>query len=336
MLARTVLLRLWLAMIVAGGVLGSGPGSGPLPARAADTAALDGRLGGTLASFSAAYGPPIEINYAIGAIFDVAGYGLVAAQFGWEVVPEDPALPALMITLRAPRPEGVLATRPDPADWSEEDGRQQAERFLPADVTFGAAEPSGETGFVLPCRSEALGRVFGDAVEHRCQASFVTPTPETVSFVTLTLTRGAEDAEGSADDTCAGVAAWARAAGDRMATAAALLAEIEAIDPEDAAAAAEDLERIAGDFQALADDQRAAGVPEAATKAHYYLIGAFSAYGEAAVAARDGLLSGNDAQIDAAVETIVGANRGIARATNAIAEAATDCGLAPGTPIPED
>lgn len=309
------------------------------PVAAGDETALAGRLGGTLASFENLYGAPRAGTPEDGADFAVAGFGSVFVQF--KLAPDPtrpnrvvshaaPNSPALVITLRSPRPATLPSTTPDPADWSLAEARAKAARFLPTDAELGQALANGGTASV-PCRSAALARAFGDAAAGGCRVGFVLSTSGTVSFVTLALAPVADASGTGPTNPCAGAVAWSQEAGARMAAARGLLDQVAAVSDR-APDAPATLRRLGEAFGRLADEQRATTVPPAMAAANDRLVAAFAGYAAAVVAAADGVAAGNAARVDAAVRAIADADGAVAQATAAIRRALAGCGLAPGTP----
>ena len=155
---------------------------------------LDGRLGGTRESFAAEYGDPVVETVESGSRYDVAGFGLVLVHYRVledELRPEDIAA---VITLRAPRAEETPATAPHDRDWSIAQARGVVARFLPSDSHVDESTTDGEDTsqrLTATCRSEMLAEVYpSDPKPGTCQVGFLTPTPTTVSYVTLGLSAG--------------------------------------------------------------------------------------------------------------------------------------------------
>jgi hypothetical protein len=332
---RFCLVGIFLVVVTAG--VGSAAASGAATPTA--EAVLAGRLGGTLASFEARYGMPRAGTPEDGADFAVAGYGSVFVQFKFapdptrpnRVLPKaTPDSPAMVITLRAPRPETAPSTAPDPADWSLVEARTRAARFLPRDAELGD-EVAGDGAASLPCRSEALARVFGAAAAGGCRVGFVLPTPQTVSYVTLALAPGGDAVDTGPTNPCAGAVAWSQDAGARMAAAQDVLDRVAAVADDDPDAPAT-LRRLGEEFAQLAAEQRAAAVPPALAAANDRLVAAFAGYASAVAAAAEGVAAGDAARVDAAVQAIADANAAVGQATAAIRRALAGCGLTPGTP----
>lgn len=284
--------------------------AGPLPrtavASAAD-AATAGRLGGTRASFAAAFGPPVVENTVNGAIYDVPGFGLVLAQFQQQekgkVAPDERAT---VVTLRSPRPEGTPATTPDNHDWTIDQAFQVAARFLPTDVILegpATATPApvdaARQGIERSCASDALAAAFpNEPGQGACQIAFLMPTPVTVSYVTLVL--GDDDDPAAGANSCDDVQTWGEATGGRMESALATLADVATIDEHDPNAVAQ-LRDLATRFTALSTAQSAAAVPRAARQANAQLVAAFDGFAGAIAAAATGLETGDQDTLAKAV-----------------------------------
>lgn len=289
---------------------------------------LAGRLGGTRRSFDERYGPAHRsgIDWA----YDVPGYGLVQVQFGGD----GPDGPALVVTLRSPRPADLPALTPHPADWPTVDASQRALAFVPLDAQLGPLVPINDSVQSQTCRSKALLQAFGAAGSHSqlCQLTYLTPTADTVSFVTISLAGQAQAGPlATPVDPCAGIVEWAQATASRLEEAKRLLDEVATL-PNDTAATR--LREIAGRFVALADEQRASPVPGQAVTANYHLIAGFTAYGDGLEAAATALTTGNDTAMKEAEALLARAAEAVAQATTAMAEAFTACRLDVATPIP--
>src|SRR5262245_57750767 len=182
-----------VALVIAVGI-SLAPPVRPITAAAPNDEITDARLGGTRASFAAAFGPPVVENEVNGSRYDVPGFGLVLAQFRQKrkgkLAPDERAT---VVTLRSPRPEETPATTPDRRDWTIDQAFQVVVRFLPTDVALeGPATPeatdAARQGVARSCHSDALAAVFpGEPGNGACQIAFLMPTPVTVSYVTLIL-----------------------------------------------------------------------------------------------------------------------------------------------------
>lgn len=93
-----------------------------------DAGSLDGRLGGTLASFENIYGGPVDGDPFLE--YDIPGCGTVfVSDFEGSTVIE--------ISIFAPRgDENKEYTEPDDADWTIQEAMRIAEGFLPEDADF--------------------------------------------------------------------------------------------------------------------------------------------------------------------------------------------------------
>lgn len=293
---------------------------------------LEGRLGGSFASFVNAYGEPEGLNPSIGEIFDVEGYGLVAAQFSRLAGPSDDEAPALLITLRSERGETVPATTPDAADWSIEDAWARATAFAPADAALTEFAEESDGSLTATCTSAALSESFGQLASGGCSVRAVQSEPGKVSFITLSLvTSLVAEALATPVSDCDGAAEWAQASGERMANAQELLGQLVEVDPA-TPGAGDDLASLEAAFLKLASDQRAATAPAVAATANFYLIGAFSGYASAVANAAEGIAISDQSAIDGAAKQIETANSKIERAGIEIEKLAADCGLVVASP----
>jgi len=305
-----------------------------LPVHAAATpgaitskAAVAGRLGGDRASFADTLGAPRSEDSVNGSRYDVDDYGLVLVSFGQTSDTRMPDDVAAVIVLRAPRPESVPATTPDPADWSVAEALHAAESFLPLDTELGDPTETPEPNrLALPCTSEALAELAPPARSianpGECTVTFLTPDAETVSFVTLAL--GDATADGAAPDPCDGMSAWATVTAARLTEANAALDVVGTLAEDDPAAAAT-LETITAAFATLTMDQAATPVPPAAIAANTELVAAFTAYETAIDLAATGLDSGDQAVLEDAATAIEAARASYADADARILAAIEGC-----------
>jgi hypothetical protein len=291
--------------------------------------ALDGRLGGTRDSFERRYGQSRASGLDRG--FDVDGYGLVQVQFGGN----DERGPAIVITLRSPRGDGVAATQADSGDWTLSLATRRVKRFLPADVALGKPQANNAQSASLACDSGAIAAAFGQlgGRDGDCRVSFVTPTEKTVSFATLTLTgdTGTTASSASPAEPCAGMVDWSRATGDRLSKANDVLegiASLAASSPD----AASKLTGASAAFQALTEAQRSEPAPAAAATANYYLISGFNGYGDALVAAATAVATNDRDGAAAAAAALAEAGDNIAKGLDGLEAAVADCGLSVATP----
>src|SRR5262249_41634654 len=152
-------------------------------------AATAARLGGTRASFAAAFGPPVVANEVNGSRYDVPGFGLVLVQFRQKTKGKlAPDERATVVTLRSPRPDETPATTPDDHDWTIDQAFRVVRRFLPTDVVLGApatpeAIAAARSGIERSCHSDALAAVFPrEPGNGSCQIALLMPTAVTVSY----------------------------------------------------------------------------------------------------------------------------------------------------------
>ncbi len=154
----------------------------------ADREALAGRLGGSRTGFDEAYGEPTAFIGADQVAYDVEDAGRLTVTF------EDDR--AVRLVVAPDRPAEKPSSEPDPADWTLEEAQEIAARFAPADAEL--AEPTGdgtEEDLATGATSAALVDDVGTPTASGCprpgagsfDVAFATPTPETVSVVTLTL-----------------------------------------------------------------------------------------------------------------------------------------------------
>jgi hypothetical protein len=288
---------------------------------------LDGRLGGSYASFVSNYGEPVDNNPSIGEVFQVDGYGLVAAQFSRLARPSDDDAPALLITLRSERDADVPATTPDDADWTIDEATDRLTAFAPADATLTDFAESSDGSLTATCTSEALSAAFGQISEGGCSIRAVQTSEGRVSFITLSLVSStASEAVATPVSECDGVAEWAQESGERLAGAQDLLDQLAAVDPA-TPTTEDDLTAMQSNFADLAADQRAAEVPAAAVTANFYLISAFSEYATAVGDALNGISTNDQDLIDNAADGIADANAKVERASTEIEQLVADCGL---------
>lgn len=288
---------------------------------------LDGRLGGSFASFVATYGEPVELNPSIGEVFEVDGYGLVAAQFSRLARPSDDEAPALLITLRSERNPDTPATTPDDADWTIEDARDRVAAFAPTDAELTDFTEGDDGSLYATCTSDALSASFGQLGDGGCSIRAIQSEPGKVSFITVSLVNAFVSGDVATPvSECLGFATWAQASGARLTKAQDLLGQLAVIDPA-TPTAGNDLSAMQAEFAQLASDQRDAETPAVAVTANFYLIGAFSGYATAAGQAAKGVSESDQASIDSAAKGIADANAKVERASNEIEQLASDCGL---------
>jgi hypothetical protein len=309
-------------------------------AAAAETPPLDGRLGGSLASFERLYGKPVAGTPEDGADFDVPGLGVLFVQFQFAPDPDNPGRvsksaspesPATVLTIHPDRAAANAADDPDPADWSLAEAQTHVKQVLPADATLGELTPSADRA-AQACASPALAAAFTSVAKAGCAVNYVLPTAKTVSYITVALSTGADGAGASPTNPCAGALAWSRDAGGRLDQARTLLDQIAALNETDAGAAAA-LRDLAVKFTALADAQAAAATPPVMTVANDRLTAALRAYAAAVDQAGAGIAAQDETVVDAAVANLTGANEAVARATAVVQRGLAGCGLEPGTPV---
>ena len=218
-----------------------------LPAAAtADAPPLDGRLGGSLASFERRYGKPIAGTPEDGADFDVPGIGVLFVQFQFAPDPNNPGRvgkraspesPATVLTIHPNRATANAAADPDPADWSLAEAQKRVKKLLPSDAALSDFTPSVDRA-AQTCASTALAAAFTSVAKAGCEINYVLPTKKTVSYVTVALSAGSDSPASSPANPCAGALAWSRDAGARLDQARELLDQVAALNESDAGAAA--------------------------------------------------------------------------------------------------
>jgi hypothetical protein len=113
---------------------------------------LDARLGGTLESWEAEFGSPVEQEGKVADLFTeyaIPGLGTVYA--------DDYLGRIESITVFAPRPEGEEWTDdPHEMNWSVEEAHEIAKGFLPREVRFDETLDEGSDFVHAMCSSDAL------------------------------------------------------------------------------------------------------------------------------------------------------------------------------------
>lgn len=324
--------RRWILLLL---VLALLPTLSPGRTLAARDVSLDGRLGGSLASFETRYGPPVAGNPQDGADFELAGIGVIFAQFQFA---PDPANPGHVLTHASPESRALVLTihpkrsaaaaEADPADWSLAEAQKRLMKVLPTDVVLDPLQPAAGRASQT-CASAALAAAF--AGQAGCRINYVRPTAATVSYVTVALALAGAAAASPANP-CAGAVAWSQATGARLQQAQGLLDQVAALG-DDAAAPAK-LSALAARFAALAEAQRQAPAPAVMTVASERVAAALAAYAAAVAQAGSAVAAGDAAQVDAAVAALNAANDAAGRAAGVITRALAGCGLQPGATTP--
>ena len=314
------------------------------PARSSSAAdpetAVAGRLGGTLETFVERFGESTAFIPALGPLYGVDGYGLLVAYVegfsdGNNVSELDPSRRLNRIIVSSPRPLDRSALEPDPTDWTMTEATEHVAFFLPTDAELSAFDQANEGQQSSSCESDALGEIFTVRVSMQCRVVLIMPTPETVSYVVMTLIPAdqASDDQIDAVAPCAGVVEWIRGAGNQLSATQALIADVGAIDEADPTAAAA-LRDIGSAFRDLAVDQRASDPPEVTAQANFYLISALTTYADAIETAADGVEQHDETLIDEAVAAFEQAEHDVAQVNSEIAQAGDACALQLGTPVP--
>ena len=288
----------------------------------------DGRLGGSRASFDAAYADQRPEVTGSGTLFSFDDLGLFLVTFQARTIRADPGDRAAVIVISAPRDPGTSAEVADPADWTAEDAIATAGRFLPDDASIAFEEPTDPEQPDQPtCQSDLLETLdLGtDDGTIGCEIAFIQPTPETVSFITLSLTDPAIPPV--RQDPCAEIGTWATATGSHMTDAEALIASIEELDLT-AADAATKLDDIADGLDAIADAQRELNAPPPAVRAQTSLVMALDGYVDALNLAADAITSAEDPLLEQAITLVTDARNNYAAADDRVLLALRACSLA--------
>ncbi len=287
----------------------------------------DGRLGGSRASFDAAYADRRPEVTGSGTLFSFDDLGLFLVSFQSRTIELDPDDRATVIVISAPRDAGTAADAPDAADWTLDDAIATAVRFLPDDASVGFDEPTRSDQAAQPtCQSDLLSALdLGGDGTVGCQISVIQPTSATVSFITLSLTDPAT-APAQADP-CAEIGPWASATGEHMTDAEALIASIEDLDltTDDAAAG---LGAIADGLDEIAGAQRELDPPPPAVRAQTSLITALDGYVKALNLAADAITSADDMLLEQAVTLVTDARNDYATADDRVLLALRACSVA--------
>ena len=295
------------------------------------TANTDGRLGGSRASFDAAYADQQPEVTGSGTLFSFDDLGLFLVSFQARTIEDDPQDRATVIVISAPRDVGTAAETADPADWTREDAIVTASRFLPDDASVEFPERAGSDPSEQPtCRSGVLSALDPGSGPGRigCQIAFIQPTDETVSFMTLSLAD--PETAPTHQDPCTGIGPWATATGANMTGAETLIASIEDLDLT-AADAAADLTDIAANLVVIADAQRELDPPPPAVRAQTSLISALDGYVEALDLAADAIASADDSLLEQAVALVTDARNDYATADDRVLLALRACSVASRT-----
>lgn len=300
-------------------------------------AAVAGRLGGTLETFIERFGESVTYIPAMGPLYDIEGFGFFTVYVeGYGNEPDPDRTRRLnRINMGSPRPLDRPATEPDAADWTIADATERVVSLLPTDAELSELGPFEDGQRSATCESAALDEIYAQDPAVRCHILLIMPTPETVSYAVLTLSRDASttDEQTAGITPCAGVVDWIKAAGDRLAEIQELIAQVGTIDETDPEAAAT-LRALATTFRDLAADQRRNAPPDVAAQANFFLVSALTTYAKAIETAADGVEKSDAALIDAAVETFDEAGGHVAKVNGEIEQASEDCALQLGTPVP--
>ncbi len=304
-----------------------------------DPSIVDGRLGGDRDSFDAAYADRQPEVTGSGTLFSFDDLGLFLVNFQARTREPAPSDIAAVIVISSPRDPATPADASDAMDWTTSEALETARRFLPTDavvepVSRGTAPADGASpsrSEQPSCRSEALAETdFGPGSREGridCQIAMIQPTPDTVSFLTLSLT--SSQLPVVSQDPCAEMETWATATGDHMSDAETLIASIDELDLT-ATDAPTRLDEIADGLRALADDQRELVAPPPAARAQQALLGALDDYVAALELAADAIAAADNTQLDEAVELATTARDQYLVADDRVLLALRACSLAPG------
>ena len=292
------------------------------------TVDASGRLGGSRDSFQVAYADRHPEVTGSGTLFTFDDLGLFLVSFQGRTREPQPYDIAAVIIISAPRDPGTAAESSDANDWTMDEAQEIARHFLPTDALV---ELNGTPGTDQPpqptCQSDLITSTdFGSgAGSIGCQVTFIQPTAESVSFLTLSLTD--PKAPSVRQDPCAEMTAWVAATGGNMTDAEALIASIETLDltMDDAG---EKLRGIAIELGDLADRQTALVTPPPAARAQTSLIGALHGYVEALNLAADAIASGDDTVLERATALVTTARDDYETADDQMLVALRACSIA--------
>ena len=292
------------------------------------TVSADGRLGGSRASFDAAYADQQPEVTGSGTLFSFDDLGLFLVTFQARTIRADPEDRAAVVVISAPRDPGTAAETADPADLTTEDAIETASRFLPDDASIAFDEGTGSNPPEPPtCQSDLLAALDlgSGAGTIGCQIAFIQPTPKTVSFMTLSLTD--PQVPPTHQDPCAEIGPWATATGKHMTDAEALIASIEGLDltADDAAGGLRD---IADGLDVIADAQRELDAPPPAVRAQTSLITALDGYVGALNLAADAITSADDTVLGQAITQVTDARNDYTTADDRVLLALRACSVA--------
>ena len=135
------------------------PADAPVPNDGADTEStrppLDARLGGTVGSWEAEFGPPTEIGPF--TAYDIDGFRTVFIEEHLGYITR--------ITLSSPRPANEEGSMDDlHLDWTVEEAHEIAQRFLPRDVELEEPDEARVGVIMTECASDALATTVPAAV----------------------------------------------------------------------------------------------------------------------------------------------------------------------------
>lgn len=287
-----------------------------------------GRLGGSRDSFQVAYADRQPEVTGSGTLFTFDELGLFLVNFQGRTREPQPYDIAAVIIISAPRDPGTAAESSDPNDWTMDDALETARQFLPTDALVELDGPVGNNQAPQPtCQSDLITSTDFDtgAGTIGCQVTFIQPTADSVSFLTLSLTDPAVPFV--RQDPCAEMTPWAEATGANMTDAEALIASIETLDLT-AADASEKLRGIAAGLSEVADRQKASVAPPPAARAQTSLIGALDGYVEALNLAADAITSSDDTLLERAVALVTTARDDYAMADGRVLLALRACSVA--------
>jgi hypothetical protein len=154
-----------------------------------DEEVLAGRLGGSRSGFDEAYGRPVAFIGGDQVAYAVEDVGRLTVTFTDDR--------AVKIVVSPDRPADKPTSESDPADWSIDKARDVAAQFAPGDAEIPAPELDRRASDVtVSGTSTALATGAGTPTAAACSVAggggfdvvFTTPTRDTVSALTMTVT----------------------------------------------------------------------------------------------------------------------------------------------------
>jgi hypothetical protein len=284
---------------------------------------LEGKLGGSLASFDTQFERTDESRAADSISFSGPDQSTVFVQFTGGKIPK-PADLAYFVMIRAPRPSDLPALVQSDGDWTIVDAQAIALIFLPPDADIDEFHSANEQEIEAACTSDLLAEALGASDNGACQIRLLLTGENSVSYVTVTATNG--DVSASTANPCEGLASWSEATASRLQSAQSILiATSQAIQADPWAP--QRLRQFSSSLELLADDQANSNPPLSVEWPSDLLTGAFNAYASAMKLVSAGLVSKDSGKITSAVDTINGANADIDHAKSLLEPPLSSCGL---------